>query len=149
MRPIHHVIISGGVTFVFSIWVKSTWALAACFLSGIFIDLDHHLDYYLARKEVPLNYRKFVDFFKHERRAKLYLFLHAYELLFILWVSIFAFSLGNVWLGVALGFTTHIICDEIFNPFKPLAYFMTYRIKHKFSREALYKRNTIDGKSRR
>jgi len=144
MKPTHHVIISGGVTLIFALWVKSTGALAACFLSGIFIDLDHHLDYYLARKELPLSYRKLVDFLKSERQSKLYLFLHAYELLFLLWFCIFTFSLGTIWVGMAVGFTTHIICDEIFNPLKPLSYFIIYRIKHNFSRKALYKRRYFD-----
>ena len=146
MRPTHHVLISGGVTFIFSFWVKSTGALLACFLSGIFIDLDHHVDYFLARKEITFNYRKFVDYFKNDRRSKLYLFLHSYEGLCILWFCIFYFSMGNIWIGIAIGFTTHMICDEIFNPIHPLSYFMTYRVKHKFNRKAFYKRKSREKK---
>ena len=145
MRPTYHVMISGGVTLVFSFWVKSTGALAACFLSGILIDLDHHLDYYLARKELPLNFKKLFDFCHDDQQAKLHLFFHSYELLFLLWFSIYYFSLGAVWLGVAVGFTTHIICDEIANPLRPLSYFLTFRIKHNFSRKMLFKKGYYDG----
>jgi len=144
MRPTYHVMISGGVTLVFALWVKSTGALVACFLSGIFIDLDHHLDYYLAQKELPLNFKKLVDFCRDDQQSKLHLFLHSYELLFLLWFSIYYFSLETVWLGIAVGFTMHIICDEIANPMRPLSYFLTYRIKHNFSRKMLFKKGYYD-----
>ena len=144
MRPTHHVLISGGVTLVFALWVKSTWALAACFLSGIFIDLDHHFDYYLARKKIPLNFKKLVDFCHDDHESKLHLFLHSYELLLLFWLSIIYFSLGAVWVGVAVGFTVHILCDEIANPLGPLSYFLTYRIKHNFNRKMLLKKGYYD-----
>ena len=145
MRPTYHVMISGGVTLVFALWVKSTGALVACFLSGILIDLDHYFDYYLARKELPLNFKKLVDFCHNNYHSKLYIFLHSYELLFLLWFSIYYFSLGAVWLGAAVGFTAHIICDEIVNPLRPLSYFLTYRIKQNFSRKILFKKGYFDG----
>ncbi len=140
MKPTHHVIISGGVSAALAIWVKSPPAIMACFLSGIFIDLDHHLDYWLERKELPLSYKKLCDFCHSDYESKLRLVLHSYELLILLWVSIYYFSLSTVWVGVALGFTTHIICDEIANPVRPLAYFLTYRIKHNFNRRKLLKK---------
>jgi len=120
MRPTHHVMISGGVTLVFALWMKSTGALAACFLSGIFIDLDHHFDYLLEKKEIPFSYKKLLDFCHNDKNSKLRVFLHSYELLILLWVSIYYFSLGPIWLGVAVGLTTHILCDEFANPLKPL-----------------------------
>jgi hypothetical protein len=143
MKPTYHVIISGGVTAVFALWVKSKTAVLACFLSGIFIDLDHHLDYFLVRKKLPLSYKKLVDFCDKDQ-GPLYLFLHSYELLILMWICIYYFSLGNVWVGIAVGFTTHILCDEFANPFRPLAYFLTYRIKHKFNRKMLFKKEHFD-----
>ena len=144
MRPVHHVMISGGVSTLFAIWVESVWAIGACFLSGIFIDLDHHFDYMISRKELPLSYKKLLDFLEKDHSTKLYLFLHSHELLLLFWMAIFYFSLGEVWIGVAVGFTTHILCDEIANPFRPLAYFLTYRIKHQFNRKMLFKESFFD-----
>jgi hypothetical protein len=140
MKPAHHVIISGGVSAILAIWVKSPPAILACFLSGIFIDLDHYLDYYLERKELPLSYRKLVDFCNNDHKSKLRLPLHSYELLLLLWISVFYFSLGVFWVGVAIGLTTHIICDEIFNPLRPLSYFLIYRIRHGFNRKMIFKK---------
>ena len=144
MRPIYHVMVSGGVSAIFAIWVQSFWAISVCFLSGIFIDLDHHLDYVLFRKKIPFRYRDLIDFLENDHASKLYLILHSHELLLLFWISIFYFSLDPIWFGMALGFTTHIICDEIVNPLRPLAYFLTYRVKHKFSRTMLFKENYFD-----
>lgn len=140
MKPINHVILSGGVSAVFGLWMQSFWGIVVCFLSGIFIDLDHHLDYFLERKELPLSYKKLVDFLENDHRSKLYLVLHSYELIALLWVSIFYFQLNAVWLGAAIGFTAHIFCDEIVNPLRPLSYFLTYRVKHNFRREMFFKK---------
>lgn len=140
MRPISHVLISGGVTAIFSLWARSWTAALACFLSGILIDLDHHLDYFLARKKLPFNYKKVVHFLMNENYPKVKVFLHSYELIALWWVAIFVFGLNYVWKGVAIGFTTHILCDVFANPLKPSSYFLTYRILNRFERERLFKK---------
>lgn len=140
MRPINHVIISGGVSAIFAVWARSWGPVCACFLSGIFIDLDHHLDYLIAKKKIPFRYKDLIDFFHNERESRIYLFLHSYEFLFVFWVSIFIFNLNMVWLGAAVGFTTHVFCDEIANPLKPMAYFLVYRAKNRFEREHFFKK---------
>lgn len=139
MKPSHHVVISGGVSAIFALWVKQPAAILTCFLSGIFIDLDHHLDYMMVRKELPLNYKKFFDYFDNNRHPRIYLVFHSYEVIILIWAVIAAVSPGPVWLGLAVGVTTHIACDTLANPFKPVAYFLTYRIKHRFERKNLVK----------
>ena len=144
MKPINHVIISGGVTAAFAYWVQSLPGVIACFLSGIFIDLDHHLDYLIVRKKIPFSYNKLVDYLKNDHKAPIYLFFHSYELLALLWLGIFYLNLDVVWLGIAVGCTTHILCDEFANPLRPLAYFLTYRIWHKFNRKMFFKKGHPD-----
>jgi len=139
MKPTHHVMLSTGVSAVFASWVHSWEAILACFLSGIFIDLDHHFDYLIIKKELPISYKKLLDFLTTEHDKKLYLFLHSYELIILLWFSIFVFHLSTVWLGVAVGVSTHIFCDELANPFKPMAYFFVSRMKVGFNRRAMFK----------
>ena len=134
------MIISGGVSAVFALWAKSWGAVFTCFLSGIFIDLDHHLDYFIAKKEIPLSYRKLVDFLKNDHNSRLFLFLHSYEVLFFIWVCIFLLGLDAIWIGIAIGMTTHVLCDEVVNPIKPMAYFLTYRVKNRFKREHFFKK---------
>ncbi len=144
MRPTNHIIISGVVSAIFAVWARSWGAVCACFLSGIFIDLDHHLDYFIARKEIPLSYNKLVDFLRNDHRSKIFLFLHSYEVLFLIWAGIFLLGLDLVWVGIAIGFTTHVLCDEVVNPIKPMAYFLTYRAKNRFARKIFFKKGYHD-----
>jgi hypothetical protein len=140
VKPIKHVIISSGVSAVFAIWARSWGAVVACFLSGIFIDLDHHLDYFIAKREIPFSYKKLVAFLKSDGYLKIYLVLHSYEVLFLIWACIFLFDLNVVWVGIAVGATAHVFCDEFANPLKPLCYFLTYRAINRFEPKSFFKK---------
>ena len=128
----HHLVISTGVTAIFSIWAKSVPALAACFLSGIFIDLDHHLDYFIVHRRIPLSYKKLYDFFSDDAYPKVFILFHSWEALAGFWYLIGILKLDAVWIGSAVGITAHMICDQMANPLKPLGYFLVYRIKNGF-----------------
>ena len=138
MMPVYHVIASTAISAGLFGWLKSWPATIACFLSGIFIDLDHHVDYFLSEKRMPKSFRELVEFCEKNPTGKLYLIFHFYELLAFLWAGIYFLRLGDVWVGMAVGLTTHMIFDQITNPLKPLAYFMFYRIKHQFNRKFLH-----------
>ena len=141
MKPVHHVMISTGVTAVFWWWTRSLPGSVVCFLSGIFIDLDHHIDYMLVKKKIPWNYREFEKYFsQHQYWGKpLYLFFHAYEWLILLWGSIFLYQLGPIWMGLAIGLTTHLIADQFYNQIKSFGYFFTYRCFHRFESQRILK----------
>jgi membrane-bound metal-dependent hydrolase YbcI (DUF457 family) len=68
----------------------------------------------------------------NHKEKRLYLFFHAYEYLFVLWLLIYFSYLGKFWIGIAIGLTTHLIFDQFTNPIKPPFYFLTYRIINKF-----------------
>ena len=138
MMPASHIVISAATSGAFFYATQSWEGTAACFLSGIFIDLDHHFDFFLAKKKIPLRYRELVDFCEKDKNAKLYLFLHSYELLTLFWFLIIYLKLGYVWSGIALGVTTHLIADQICNPFRPLGYFLIYRIRNHFKKERIF-----------
>lgn len=137
MSPTSHAVISAGTSAVFWYATGSVPGAIVCFLSGIFIDLDHHLDYWLNKKELPLDYKKLLYFSEVEKEGKPYLFLHSYELLALLWIAVFYYGLGPVWSGLVLGLSVHMIADQICNPVRPLAYFFIYRLKHGFHRGKL------------
>lgn len=71
---------------------------------------------------------------------KIYLVLHSYEFIMLFWIAIYFFSLSNTWKAVAIGFTQHLIFDQIINPVTPLAYFLTYRIIRGFRKNAIIKK---------
>ena len=137
MRPTHHVIASAGISLGVHAATHSWPATLGCFLSGVLIDIDHYWDYYLVRKKFPFKYKDLVDFGEDLKQKKVYLFFHGYEPLLALWLLIYFLDLGVVWVGVAVGLTTHLLCDQWTNPCKPLFYFMTYRLKHRFEKSKL------------
>ena len=141
MKPTHHVIISTGVSAVFWWWFKSVPATAVCFLSGIFIDIDHHLDYWLIKGKFPWRYRDLHKFFieQENRGGPMYLVLHAWEWLIALWLAIFILRLDVVWVGFAIGLTAHMMADLICNPLKPFGYFITYRWRRAFDSTRILK----------
>ena len=134
MRARNHVIVSAGVSLGLQMTLHSWPATLGCFFSGFLIDIDHYLEYYLLRKKFPYRYKDLVDFCCYNNEGKVYLIFHAYEYLFILWFSIYFFHLGLLWLGFAIGLTTHLIFDQFTNPIKPLFYFLTFRIKNQFEK---------------
>ena len=137
MTPTQHVVASGTTTAIFY-FVHPSWSAAAiCFLSGIFIDLDHVLDLFIYKKRILLSVRDLFDFCGREKGGRLHLIFHSYELLALLWVAIFYFHLNINWLALAVGLSVHLILDQIFNPMKPLAYFLWFRIKCGFTKKAL------------
>ena len=138
MKPTHHLLISAALSILLLIWFKSWHAALACLLGGVFIDLDHHLDYFIDKKKIPLSYQELFDFGAHGTESKLYLFLHSYELLTLFWLLIWYLHLNDIWIGLALGFSVHMICDQIVNPVRPLGYFLIYRMKYGFERKHIF-----------
>lgn len=53
MSPIKHAAISGVIGLGLAIYLKSWGAGVACLLSGIFVDVDHHLDFIIAKRRFP------------------------------------------------------------------------------------------------
>jgi hypothetical protein len=134
MRAAYHVAASAGVSLGLQAAVHSWPATLGCFLSGVLIDIDHYLEYYLIRKKFPYRYKDLVDFCNYDRGDKVYLYFHAYEYLIVLWLSIYFFHLGLIWTGMTLGLTVHLMLDQFTNPIKPLFYFLTFRIINQFER---------------
>lgn len=137
MKPIKHAIISAGLGVLIILWLKSFWGAFACLLSGVFIDIDHHLDYYIAKKKFPWTYRELVNHCEKNQTGKLYLIFHSYELLMILWIIVFVYKLDTVYLSIAIGLSIHLLCDQFSNKMKPLAYFTFYRMCHRFNKEKM------------
>lgn len=140
MKPAQHVVISGGIGLVLAWWIQSAAAGLVCFLSGVFIDIDHYLDFYLAKKKFPRRYKELTDFCDrdNEDRGKLRLIFHSYEFLVVLWLAVSYWHLNELWLGLAVGLSQHLVCDQMTNPFRPLAYFWVYRLKYGFQKEYIF-----------
>lgn len=125
-------VISTGV-FYFS----NSWAAAiASFITGIFIDVDHFLDYFL-HCGINFDIKKFYNVCIDISTRKVIIFLHSYELLALFWIIIYIFNLGFIWKGMAIGYAQHILFDQIVNSrskIHKLGYFFVYRCKKNFER---------------
>lgn len=124
-------------TVLFSVWIfietKNPAYVCIFILGGIFIDLDHFLDYFLYYKK-KFNLK---DFFRsmYLKSGKAYLFLHSWELgLFLLYLSVLLRSHGLFLF--ALSVSVHLLIDNIQRK-NPLFYFLTYRFCKQFEVAAL------------
>jgi hypothetical protein len=106
------------------------------FAAGFLIDLDHVIDYWRA---YPLccDIRHFFRTCQEYRLDSLTLFLHSWELLVLL--CLFAYlTRSAIALGLALGFTQHLLFDQFGNFVFPASYFFIYRYRHHFRGEAIF-----------
>ena len=140
MKPICHLgisIITGAATFLTT---KTISPSVACFLVGWLVDVDHIWDFY---KNVGKDFtiKRFLKTFENGEIKKAYLYLHSYELLFGL-ICLCFFSHFNYLLSfTTLGFAIHLVFDQIFNPVKPLSYFIIYRILNSYNADIIFKIN--------
>ena len=138
MSPSAHVVASTMTSAAFFQATHSLDGTIACFLSGIFIDIDHHFDLWIYKKKFLWHLKELYHFCEKEKNGRMHLIFHSYELFAIFWVCLLIFHLSALWWGIAVGMTVHIILDQLYNPMKPGAYFLFYRIKNGFTKESLY-----------
>ena len=136
MLPRGHVIASGIISICVWAYFKSIGCAVISFASGVLLDADHLIDYY-ANHGFTLNPKDVYDACLEMKLNHLYVVLHSYEFLALLWGAIFVFGLSNLWKAFAIGYTQHILLDQITNPIRPLGYFITYRIAKGFKKELI------------
>ncbi|MFA5088509.1 MAG: hypothetical protein WC552_05685 [Candidatus Omnitrophota bacterium] len=138
MTPMNHAAVSGVTSVLFGSLTQSWSAGVVCFLSGIFIDVDHILDFMIYKKRISINYRELDSFCGKERGGKLYLIFHSYEALLLCGLIVIFFDTSVLWDGFVVGYGVHLVADKIVNPLKPLAYSFLYRMKNNFEKESLF-----------
>ncbi len=102
----------------------------ACFAAGVFIDLDHFLDY--AVNFAPrLGVRHFFGSFENHVLKKVIVFLHAWEWVALAIAIAFATRSG-IAAGIAAGLLLHMALDQAFNRHNPCGYFISFRLANGF-----------------
>jgi len=144
MSPIKHVAFSGMISGLFAFLTHSLGGTIACFVSGIFIDLDHVLDYWLAKKKFFCTYGDLDHYYGKDPKGQLIILLHSYELLGIMTALSFSFHYNKILVGLTVGLAFHMLLDIIGNPVKPMAYFFVYRIFHKFQKAPIFNDGRFD-----
>ncbi|MFH1560299.1 MAG: hypothetical protein ABID84_02660 [Chloroflexota bacterium] len=123
LKPPGHAAISlalGGGTWLFT---GSPGSLVVALLVGVFLDLDHLLDYY--------------RWLILDQTHRLLLFLHSYELL----IPALFISYTSHWNPLAIAGTLallgHLLTDQLTNQVRPMGYFFTYRALNSFRTSAM------------
>lgn len=111
----------------------------SAFLSGIFIDLDHWIDYFIVYK-FSFKLKKFFISYQCVDSGKVYVFLHSWELVFLILIAGFFTGLTKFAAAVVLGMSLHLLVDQVLNFKKePFFYFLTYRFMKNFNLKTLDK----------
>lgn len=127
MKLKNHFILSLFISSLLYSITRSFSITIASFISGIFIDCDHILDYW-REYGLSLNIRHFFESYKTCEFRKLLLIFHAWEWV-ILWGIVAWFNNWHfVTTGVFIGVLHHLIADQITNPSKIFGYFFFWRM---------------------
>jgi hypothetical protein len=117
-----------------------SWGLSlACLVSGIFIDLDHVIDY-VKQCGLSFDIKKFFKVYHEDSLLKVRL-LHGWE-----WVAFFLLAAWmtdwNPWVvGVLIGFFQHILLDTINRGESFLSYSLIWRWKKGFKGEVIFRKS--------
>lgn len=133
--PSRHVVASGLVSVVFLSLTKSVPGAIACFFAGVLIDLDHALDFLVIKKRICRSLDELKVFCADSNEKRIYLWLHSYEILAILWAGALVFGSPIAYTGILWGMTIHLLLDQLTNPIHPLSYFLIYRAKLGFPKD--------------
>ncbi|MDD5438845.1 MAG: hypothetical protein PHS37_01505 [Candidatus Omnitrophica bacterium] len=118
-----------------------SWGYAAtAFFFGVFIDLDHLIDFF--REHSWRDIGKFIDVMVYVDLRQLWLLFHSLELLLALWGAIVIFRLNGYWISAAQGLSLHMLLDIIGNPIGIRGYWFLYRLNVGFKTEKLILRDT-------
>lgn len=136
--------------------ISRSWGLTVgSFLSGVLVDADHIIDYWIAHG-LRFDAKHFFFYFDEgnfQNREKLFFILHGWE-----WLGIFAAAAWltdwNPWVtGLMIGYGQHMVLDELRNNmnFRLRPYFWGYSLlwrwkkgfdfKTSFTRAAASKKN--------
>lgn len=139
IKPPSHIVTSCLVSIVVWAYFKSAKCAIVSFIAGVFIDLDHLIDYY-STHPFTLKIKDIYDACAEVNLKKIYLLFHSYELIILLWLAIYALSLSNIWKAMAIGLTQHLLFDQITNSLNTFGYFIIYRMIKGFKKELLMRK---------
>ena len=137
MRPIQHIAVSIVVSALVWAFYRDTTAAIACFLAGVFIDLDHLIDY-TVNFGLRFRVKHFLKAFKYEAFENIFLFLHSWEFIVIYFALLWLIDWKPVAVGAGIGMLVHLLLDHFFNKHSRFAYFLSYRLFHRFSAKHFY-----------
>ncbi len=131
MKLKHHITASIILSAFFFAISKSWIIFTSSLLSGVLIDLDHVLDYFCEFKK-RFSVKKFFDIYYNGNVLFIMVIFHSWELLALLSICAILMS-WNPWIiGITIGFTQHVVVDQIFNKPNKWLFFFLWRLNNGF-----------------
>ncbi len=143
MKARYHVLMSLTLAIPFAV-AGSYWGSLMCILSGIFIDVDHQLDFYLLFGRFTLSMTELSEGLKEHNKPTFFCPLHSWE--FIILLALLSYW-HSMFIGTVVSVTAHLIADIIFNKREELdllRFFFLYRARSELKLYEKFRRNYAD-----
>jgi len=145
MKAIVHAIVSLVIGIPLYLAFSSIEAYIFCFLTGVFLDVDHLIDYLWWSKDKSLRMFFILGPGYFDKPHSTDKFLHSIEIFSLLVIPIILHQ-PTLGIGLIVGFVGHIALDFVGFGFSPFHFFLFYRAiieKNKvlLLKEAVFKRD--------
>lgn len=125
--------------------LSNSWVMAlSALFSGIFIDLDHLIDFIIFSRE-KFSFKNLFEWCYLRWKKSIFPF-HSYELYLVVFI-VNIYLTNTIITGILLGTGLHLLLDQIGNRYclsryaiRPLFYFITYRALRGFRKDLLMKK---------
>ena len=129
MRPLQHLKYSTVAAGVLLFTTKSFKVAISCVAAGVLVDLDHLIEYKNYCGD-DWNWEEFSSgsYFNEKKTVKVV--FHSWEAAVMMWSIVLtrdAVRKKSVLYGIAVGYTLHLILDQIGNDLCFMGYFELYR----------------------
>ena len=138
MKLSRHIAVSSAISALIFAATRSVAVSVSTLLTGIFIDVDHVFEYFREYGFKP-DVQHFFHTFTDTQYEKLYLFMHAWEWMVLLFTAAALTHWNEYAIGIAVGYSQHLVLDQIFNRCMPGTYSVIYRIHKGWKASLLFK----------
>ena len=136
MKLEQHITISLFFSVFFFAISKSWIIFTSSLISGVLIDCDH-IFYYFWKFRKRSRVKEIVDAHHNEKILFHMKMFHSWELLALLSICAFLMT-GNPWIiGITIGFTQHVVLDQIFNKPNRWLFFFFWRLNNGFDAKSM------------
>ena len=133
MQSRYHIMLSLLLSLGLFFMINDPFAAITCFLIGVFMDVDHLVDYWMITGKLTTNTSELLETIgPHER---VYIPLHSWELLLTLMI------LNPIYpplFGSTIGFLYHMLADLITNNATLEGYLFIYRVNTGWRKELVF-----------
>lgn len=131
MKLQNHIALSLPASIAIYAVSRSAPMAVASFLSGVFIDLDHIFDF-VREHGFRWDAGFFFYSFSNNLYRKVVVPLHAWELVALLALGAIVLHGNGVVIGILVGFSLHLVADQMTNGIRGGGYFFMYRMAKGF-----------------